>query len=129
VGNESKNWFLVHGGSYDELIGDLICSDGLRIPRENWKKIVKEIKEGKRKLTLHREKDLITLVLGNDEHEDEREELFLLTRGGLDLPKTKRPTEAEREQRRDNRMRKMTSSTSCLLELTSNSSRLTNLEE
>jgi hypothetical protein len=33
-----RNWFLAHGGSYDELIGDLICSDGLRIPRENWKK-------------------------------------------------------------------------------------------
>jgi hypothetical protein len=42
------NWFLAHGGSYDELTGDLIYSDGLRIPRENWKKIVKEIKEGKR---------------------------------------------------------------------------------
>ena len=48
--------------------GDLICSDGLRIPRENWKKIVKEIKEGKRKFTADREKDLLTLVLGNDEH-------------------------------------------------------------
>jgi hypothetical protein len=32
----AKNWFL-------------ICNDGLRIPRENWKKIVKESKEGKRK--------------------------------------------------------------------------------
>jgi hypothetical protein len=31
----ARNWFLVHGGSYDELTGDLICSDGLRIPREN----------------------------------------------------------------------------------------------
>jgi hypothetical protein len=29
------NWFLAHGGSYDEEIGDLIYSDGLRIPREN----------------------------------------------------------------------------------------------
>jgi hypothetical protein len=47
---------------------DLICSDGLRIPRENWEKIVKEIKEGKRKFTPDREKDLLTLVLGNDEH-------------------------------------------------------------
>jgi hypothetical protein len=44
----ARNWFLAHGGSYDELKGDLIYSDGLRIPRENWKKIVKEIKEGKR---------------------------------------------------------------------------------
>jgi hypothetical protein len=31
-------------------------------------KIVKEIKEGKRKFTPNREKDLLTLVLGNDEH-------------------------------------------------------------
>jgi hypothetical protein len=29
---------------------------------------VKEIKEGKRKFTPDREKDLLTLVLGNDEH-------------------------------------------------------------
>jgi hypothetical protein len=64
----ARNWFLAHGGSYDELTGDLICSDGLRIPRENWKKIVKEIKEGKRKFTPDREKDLLTLVLGNDNH-------------------------------------------------------------
>jgi hypothetical protein len=62
------NWFLAHGDSYDELTGDLVCSDGLRIPRENWKKIVKEIKEGKRKFCPDREKDLLTLVLGNDEH-------------------------------------------------------------
>jgi hypothetical protein len=64
----ARNWFLAHGGSYDELTGDLICSDGLRIPRENWKKIVKEIKEGKRQFTPDREKDLLTLVLENDEH-------------------------------------------------------------
>jgi hypothetical protein len=31
----ARNWFLAHGGSYDELTGDLICSNGLRIPREN----------------------------------------------------------------------------------------------
>ena len=62
------NWFLAHGGSYDEETGDLICSDSLRIPRENWKKIVKEIKEGKRQFTADREKDLLTLALGNDEH-------------------------------------------------------------
>jgi hypothetical protein len=47
----ARNWFLAHGGSYDELTGNLICSDGLRIPRKNWKKIVKEIKEGKRQFT------------------------------------------------------------------------------
>jgi hypothetical protein len=33
-----------------------------------FEKIVKEIKEGKRKFTPNREKDLLTLVLGNDEH-------------------------------------------------------------
>ena len=64
----ARNWFLAHGGSYDEETGDLICSDGLRIPRENWKRIVKEIKEGQRKFTADRDKDLLTLVLGNDEH-------------------------------------------------------------
>jgi hypothetical protein len=64
----ARNWFLAHGGSYDEQTGDLPCSDGLRIPRENWKKIVKEIKEGKRKFCPDREKDLLTLVLENDEH-------------------------------------------------------------
>ena len=34
----ARNWFLAHGGSYDEETGDLLCSDGLRVPRENWKK-------------------------------------------------------------------------------------------
>jgi hypothetical protein len=61
--------------------------------------------------------------------EDKREALVLLTRGGVGLPKTKRLTEAEQEQRSDNRMRKMISSTSCLPDLTNNTSRLTNLEE
>ncbi|KAI4980524.1 hypothetical protein ZWY2020_021009 [Hordeum vulgare] len=51
-----------------ETTGDLICNDNLRITRENWKRIVKEIKEGRRKFTAYREKDLLTLVLGNDEH-------------------------------------------------------------
>ena len=32
----ARNWFLAHGSSYDETTGDLICSDGIRIPRENW---------------------------------------------------------------------------------------------
>jgi hypothetical protein len=31
----ARNWFLAHGGSYDELTWDLIYSDGLRIPKEN----------------------------------------------------------------------------------------------
>ena len=64
----ARNFFLAHGCSYDEDTGDLVCSDGLKVPRENWKKIVKEIKEGTRKFTPDREKDLLTLVLGNDEH-------------------------------------------------------------
>jgi hypothetical protein len=34
----ARNCFLAHGGLYDELTGDLICNDSLRIPRENWKK-------------------------------------------------------------------------------------------
>jgi hypothetical protein len=63
----ARNWFLAHGGSYDETTGDLICSDGIRVPRENWLKVVKEIKEGKLKFRPDREKDLLTLVLGNDE--------------------------------------------------------------
>ena len=121
----ARNWFLAHGGSYDEQTGDLVCSDGLKIPRENWKKIVKEIKEGNRKFRPDREKDLLTLVLGNDEHEA----LALRSRGGLGLPKTKRLTEAEREQSSGIRRRSMTSSTSCLPDLTSSISRLTNLEE
>jgi hypothetical protein len=125
----ARNWFLAHGGSYDEQAEDFLCSDGLRIPRENWKKIVKEIKEGKRKFYPDRKKDLLTLVLGMTNTEDEREALVLITRGGLGLSKTKRPTEAEREQRSDIRRRKMTSSTSCLPELISSRSRLTNLEE
>ena len=64
----ARNWFLAHGSSYDETTGDLICSDGIRVPRENWVKVVKEIKEGKFKFTPDREKDLLTLALGNDEH-------------------------------------------------------------
>ena len=31
----ARNWFLAHGGSYDEQTGDLVCDDGIRIPREN----------------------------------------------------------------------------------------------
>jgi hypothetical protein len=34
----ARNWFLAHGGSYNEQTGNLLCSDGLRIPRKNWKK-------------------------------------------------------------------------------------------
>ena len=34
----ARNWFLAHGSSYDEQTGDLVCSDSLKIHRENWKK-------------------------------------------------------------------------------------------
>jgi Trp operon repressor len=60
---------------------------------------MKEIKEGKRQFTPDREKDLLTLVLGNDE----REALVLRTHGGFGLPKTKRLIEAEREQRSESK--------------------------
>jgi hypothetical protein len=40
----------------------------LGYPGKIGKKIVEEIKEGKRQFTLDREKDLLTLVLGNDNH-------------------------------------------------------------
>jgi len=63
----ARNWFLAHGGSYDETTGDLVCSDGVHIPRDNWLKVVKEIKDGKRKFHPDREKDMLTLVLGNEE--------------------------------------------------------------
>ena len=122
----ARNWFLAHGGSYNEDTGDLVCSDGLRIPRENWKKIVKEIKEGTRKFTPDREKDLLTLVLGNDEHGGRTRGFGPSYRGGLGLLKTKRLTEAEQEQSNESRSRMTTSSTSWLPELTSSSRRLTN---
>ena len=58
----------MYGGLYDEITGDFICNDNFRIFRENWKRIVKEIKEGKRKFTADRDKDLFILVFGNDEY-------------------------------------------------------------
>ena len=63
----ARNWFLGHGSEYDESTGDLICSDGIRIPRDTWQKVVKEIKAGTTKFHPDREKDLLTKVLGNDE--------------------------------------------------------------
>ena len=30
----AQNWFLGHGSTYDETTGDLICPDGLRVPRQ-----------------------------------------------------------------------------------------------
>ena len=67
MGIEGKKLVPSAWGSYDETTGHLVCSDGIRIPRENWLKVVKEIKEGKLKFRPDREKDLLTLVLGNDE--------------------------------------------------------------
>jgi hypothetical protein len=34
----ARNWFLAHGGSYNEETWDLLCNDGLRVPREIGKK-------------------------------------------------------------------------------------------
>ena len=30
----ARNWFLAHGASYDEEIGDIVCDGGIRIPRQ-----------------------------------------------------------------------------------------------
>ena len=64
----ARKFFLAHGSEYDQETGDLISSDGIKVPREEWLKVVKEIKEGKIKFRPDREKDLMTKVLGNDEH-------------------------------------------------------------
>jgi hypothetical protein len=92
-------------------------------------KIVKEIKEGKRKFTPDREKDLLTLVLENDEHGGQTRGFGPSYPWWLGFAKDQETYKAEREQRSDSKIRKMTSSTSCLPELTSKSSRLMNLEE
>jgi hypothetical protein len=63
----ARNWFLGHGASYDEETGDIVCGDGIRIPRENWLNTMKAIKDGTLKFKPDREKDMLTLVLGNDE--------------------------------------------------------------
>ena len=63
----ARNWFLAHGGSYDETTGDLVASEGIRVPRDDWVRIVKDIKDGKLKFHADREKDMLTLVLGNPE--------------------------------------------------------------
>ena len=67
MGNEGKElvpcaWEYIRRNNWD-----LICSDGIRIPRDNWLRVVNEIKEGKLKFRPDREKDMLTLVLGNDE--------------------------------------------------------------
>ena len=62
-----RNWFLGHGCVYDEVTGDIVESDGVRVPRKKWLKVVKQIKEGTHKFKADREKNLLTLVLGNPE--------------------------------------------------------------
>ena len=42
-------------------------SDGVSVPRKKWLDVVKQIKVGKFKFKADREKDLLTLVLGNPE--------------------------------------------------------------
>ena len=42
-------------------------SDGVRVPRKKWLEVVKQIKDGTLKFKADREKDLLTLVLGNPE--------------------------------------------------------------
>ena len=63
----ARNWFLGHGCEYDEETGDIVESDGVRVPRKRWVEVLKEIKEGKFKFKPDREKDLLTMVLGNPE--------------------------------------------------------------
>ena len=45
----ARIFFLANESEYDNETGDLVCSDGIKIPRETWLKVVKEIKEGKNK--------------------------------------------------------------------------------
>jgi hypothetical protein len=98
----ARNWFLAHDVSYDEETGDLLCSVGLRVPRENRKRGAEISVPIERKTCSHWSSGMMNT-------EDEHEALALLTRGGLGLPKTKILTEAEREQRSDKRRSKMTS--------------------
>ena len=63
----ARNWFLGHGCEYDEVTGDIVESDGVRVPRKKWLEVVKQIKDGELKFKADREKDLLTLVLRNPE--------------------------------------------------------------
>ena len=56
----ASKFFLAHGSEYDNETGDLVCSEGIRVPRETWLKVVKENKEGKTKFRPDREKELLT---------------------------------------------------------------------
>ena len=42
-------------------------TDKVKIPRDRWLQVTKDIKEGKLKFVPDRENDLLTLVLGNPE--------------------------------------------------------------
>ncbi|KAK1653092.1 hypothetical protein QYE76_070897 [Lolium multiflorum] len=64
----ARNWFLGHGCEYDMKTGDLVESDSkVKVPREKWIQVTADIKAGKLKFAPDREKDLLTLVLGNPE--------------------------------------------------------------
>ncbi|KAK1680005.1 hypothetical protein QYE76_040853 [Lolium multiflorum] len=64
----ARNWFLAHGCEYDMKTGNIVESDSrVRVPREKWIEVTTEIKAGKLKFAPDREKDLLTLVLGNPE--------------------------------------------------------------
>ena len=50
------------------LTGDLVQKiDRVKIPRERWLEVTKDIKDGKLKFVPDRENDLLTFVLGNPE--------------------------------------------------------------
>ena len=44
---------------------DIVESDGVRVPRQKWVQVMTDIKARKIKFKADREKDLLTLVLGN----------------------------------------------------------------
>ena len=69
MGIEGKKLVLAHGCEYDMLTGDLVQKiDRVKIPRERWLEVTKDIKDGKLKLVPDRENDLLTFLLGNPEH-------------------------------------------------------------
>ena len=37
----ARNWFLGHGCEYDEVTGDIVESDGVRVPRKRWVEVLK----------------------------------------------------------------------------------------
>ena len=108
----ARNWFLGHGSEYDDITGDHVCSDGIRVTRETWLKVVKEIKNGIIKFHPDREKDLLTKVLGNDEKGGRVRGLGPSYTWEIGFPKDKGIIEAEREKSSNGRRRE-TGSTSC----------------